>query len=104
MFVLQHQYTPAGLSFQVLKNKDRAVAQLLQEALKEEPDLELTLALLNFSKYGSGSSKYDIDYDDAEAKIGTLINSNGEKFDIDIPISLNGILVQLLCSGTDDFT
>lgn len=90
--MLQHEYTPMGLSFQVLKNKDRAVAQLLQEAIKDEPDLELTLALLDFSQSGCGSSKHDVDYDHEEAQIGSIINTKGEKFGVNIPISLAGPL------------
>ena len=54
VYVLQHEYTEAGLSFHGLKNKDRAVAEVLRLATKEA-DLDVHLAI--FTKNESGSAE-----------------------------------------------
>ena len=54
VYVLQHEYTEAGLSFHGLKNKDRAVAEVLRLATKEA-DLVVHLAM--FSRHESGSAE-----------------------------------------------
>ena len=54
VYVLQHEYTEAGLSFHGLKNKDRAVAEVLHLATKEA-DLVVHLAI--FTKNESGSAE-----------------------------------------------
>ena len=54
VYVLQHEYTKAGLSFHGLKNKDRAVAEVLHLATKEA-DLDVHLAI--FTKNESGSAE-----------------------------------------------
>ena len=46
VYVLQHAYTEAGLSFHGLKNKDRAVAEVLCLATKEA-DLDVHLAIFD---------------------------------------------------------
>ena len=55
VYVLQHEYTEAGLSFHRLKNKDCAVAEALRSATKEA-DQVVHLAI--FSKHQSGSAEY----------------------------------------------
>ena len=55
VYVLQHEYTEAGLSFHGLKNKDCAVAEALRSATKEA-DQVVHLAI--FSKHQSGSAEY----------------------------------------------
>ena len=60
VYVLQHEYTEAGLSFHGLKNKDRAVAEVLRLAAKEA-DLDVHLAI--FNRHESGSAEHT-GYDD----------------------------------------
>ena len=55
VYVLQHEYTEAGLSFHGLKNKDCAVAETLRLATKEA-DLVVHLAI--FSEHQSGSAPF----------------------------------------------
>ena len=54
VYVLQHAYTEAGLSFHGLKNKDRAVAEVLRLATKEA-DLDVHLAV--FDRHESGPAE-----------------------------------------------
>ena len=55
--VLQHQYTQAGLSFNGLKNRDRAVAQVLCMAAQES-ELDVHLAILTKRDSGSAEENY----------------------------------------------
>ncbi len=59
IYVLQHEYTQAGLSFHGLKNKDRAVAQVLR-LVGQEAELEVHLAIITKNESGSAeSNSYD---------------------------------------------
>ena len=55
VYVLQHAFTEAGLSFHGLKNKDQAVAEVLRSATKEA---DLVVHLVIFSRHESGSAEY----------------------------------------------
>ena len=46
VYVLQHAYTEAGLSFHILKYKDHAIAEVLCLATKEA-DLDVHLAIFD---------------------------------------------------------
>jgi hypothetical protein len=59
LYVLQHAYTPAGLSFQALKGADAAAAQVLAAAAGEA-GCDLHVALLTVEE--SGSAEYDDSY------------------------------------------
>eukprot|EP00029_Vermamoeba_vermiformis_P004972 TRINITY_DN1599_c0_g3_i2.p1 TRINITY_DN1599_c0_g3~~TRINITY_DN1599_c0_g3_i2.p1 ORF type:complete len:554 (-),score=61.78 TRINITY_DN1599_c0_g3_i2:733-2394(-) len=95
LFVLHHQYTPAGLSVQVLKNQDRAIAQMLQEAIKGL-NFEMYLGLLDYTKSG-GAEGYDGDYTlmddcaDEDWNVHSLVNLNGERIKADFSISKSDI-------------
>ena len=52
IYVLQHEYTQAGLSFRGLKNRDRAVAQVLR-LVSREVALDVYLAIITKSESGS---------------------------------------------------
>ena len=54
-YLLEHQYCEASLSFEALKNVDRAVADLLMNARKEE-DFDLHLATVSVTQEWSGYS------------------------------------------------
>lgn len=52
LYVLQHAYTPAGLSFQALKGADAAAAQVLDAAARQS-GCDLHVALLTIEESGS---------------------------------------------------
>lgn len=52
VWVLDHEYSEGGLSFDTLKNADAAVAQVLAEAA-ERADCELHAAVLRIEEFGS---------------------------------------------------
>ena len=54
VYVLQHAFTEAGLSFHGLKKKDQAVAEVLRSATKEADLVHLAI----FSRHESGSAEY----------------------------------------------
>ena len=60
-YLLEHQYSEASLSFQLLKNVDRAVADILTEA-KKSIDFDLYLAQVNVSEYWSAEFEYGCVY------------------------------------------
>lgn len=92
---MQHEYTPAGLSVNVLKNKDRAMAQVLQEAIKGQ-DFDMYLALLKYTKSGGAdTTSYYGDYkmmdvDDEEFNLYSFVGVHGERPDISVPIDESG--------------
>ena len=55
IYVLQHDYTQAGLSFGGLKNKDRAVAQVLR-LVSQQVELDVHLAIVTKNESGSAES------------------------------------------------
>ncbi len=65
---------------------------MLQEAINDEPDLELVLALIGIQKFGTDSNDYDIEYGNGpeKVKIRSVVYSNGEKYDVDMPIYASG--------------
>jgi len=64
--MLEHQYCKASLSFQMLKNGDKALAEVLQQA-KKEAEFDLYLSVVELTQYFSatyyGRGKYTIDDD-----------------------------------------
>jgi hypothetical protein len=57
LYVLQHAYTPAGLSFQALKGADAAAAQVLAAAA-QQAGCDLHVALLTVEENGSAEEAY----------------------------------------------
>ena len=56
-YLLEHQYCEASLTFQLLKNTDRAVARVLSQA-KNEVEFDLYLANVNLVENWSASCSY----------------------------------------------
>ena len=77
-----------SVSIQQLRKRDRAIVQLLQEAVKDDLDAEVTLGLIKYSKYSD--SEYEVDFYDEDVKINALISSNGEKFEVEMSLPLTG--------------
>ncbi len=82
-FMLEHRYTPAGLSFRGLKNGDRAVAQLLRQA-QEEAQLELYLAIVTRTESGGAEgdsySGYDLaDVDEENVEVDNWIDARDDR-------------------------
>ena len=57
-YLLEHQYCDASLSFRLLKNGDRAVADVLTQA-KNEVEFDLYLAKVNMEQNWTASCSYD---------------------------------------------
>ena len=86
VYLLEHHYTQAGLSFGALKNGDAALAQVLREAAIEA-DCALHLGIVHIEEsgwaeytggYGGRSSRWDHDdEDDAEEyEVGEVCDSH----------------------------
>ena len=83
IWVLEHSYSEAGLSFETLKNGDRAVAGALAMA-SEQAECELFASIVHISEYfnawyvGDAFSHYDEFADDdlTDYEIGELIESD----------------------------
>lgn len=73
-WLLEHQYSPAGLSFAGLKNADAALAKVLREAARRA-DCALHLGIVHIEEYGSaeylggfyGPRGWGDDYGDEDA-------------------------------------
>ncbi len=67
VWLLEHEYSEGGLSFETLKNTDAAIAQVLAEAA-DRVDCELHVAVLKIEEYGlpevDGYSPWGWDDDD----------------------------------------
>lgn len=59
-YLLEHQYCDASLSFSALKNRDRAIADLLQSA-RREVNFDLYLSTVTKTECWSGSHSYGCD-------------------------------------------
>ena len=74
-WVLEHQYSEAGLSLEALKNGDAAVARLLAAAA-EQADCALHAAILHLEEWGGAEYSYQGDYwggdDDVDAEMGEV--------------------------------
>lgn len=57
-WLLEHQYTPAALSFQALKNRDAALAQVLTQAALRAGCV-IHLAIVHLEESGSAEIEYD---------------------------------------------
>ncbi len=79
----------------MLKNKDRAMVQILQEAIKDE-GFDLYLALLDKTKSGSAECEgYRSGYSMGEVyeediTLHSLVNAKGERADVDIAVDDSG--------------
>ncbi len=86
IWILEHEYSEAGLSFEALKNGDRAVAGALALAT-EQADCELFTSIVHISEVfdawysGGGFNYYDYydsfaDDDPTDYEVGELVESN----------------------------
>ena len=73
VWVMEHDYTMAGLSFDTLKNADDAVARVLVEAAKLA-DFELFAALVSITEVGDGG--WDDEYYDVEFEFDEIYEWN----------------------------
>jgi len=82
-FILEHSYTQRGLSFGLLKNKDRSMVEILLKTLNEE-DYELCLGSValhrsgmnNYNDYNGDNFKFEDD--GGGYTISNLINKHGQ--------------------------
>lgn len=58
IYLLDHEYTMAGLSFNVLKGHDEEIVSLITAANRDKKLVECALALVKQVKSGSASSRY----------------------------------------------
>ena len=76
-WVLEHEYSEAGLSFAALKNRDAAVARLLAAAA-EDADCALHAAILHLEEWGAADYDFGDSYwgwdgpDDADARLAEV--------------------------------
>ena len=80
-YMLNHKYCEASLSFKLLKNADRAIAEVLVEANKQKSFcLYLGTVTLHQTCTGDGYSRYDIEIDDVENNFeaDSLVSPSGE--------------------------
>lgn len=66
VWLLDHQYSEEGLSFETLKNTDAAVARVLGDAA-DRADCELYAAVLRIEEYGTPEYHWGWDDDDPDA-------------------------------------
>ena len=93
--ILEHKYCEASLSFQMLKNGDRALAEVLLQA-KKEVEFDLYLSIVNFTECFSatyyGRGKYTIDDDgDGEVSASNLTTYDGEKLSSNIELEVDSM-------------
>ena len=77
VWLLEHEYSEDGLSFDTLKNTDAAVAKVLREAA-DHAEFELNAAVLRIEEWGSpefhlGYDRWDWE-DDVSATMGELVD------------------------------
>lgn len=60
-WLLEHEYSPAGLSFSGLKGRDAAIAKLLRQAASEA-DCALHLAIMHIEESGAAEPDYETYY------------------------------------------
>jgi hypothetical protein len=76
------------------QNKDRALAQVLQESIKDE-EFDMYLGFLNYCQAGMADGGHRMGYsieevDREDYEIHALVDTNGEPADIKIPITSFG--------------
>ncbi len=85
VWVLEHEYSEGGLSFDTLKNADAAVAQVLGDAA-DRADCELHAAVLRIEEYGSPMHEgfyhswdwgLDLEWDDEWDDVGPEADMDG---------------------------
>jgi len=96
--MLEHKYCEASLSFQMLKNGDRALAEVLLQA-KKEIEFDLYLSIVNFTEHFSatyyGRGKYTIDgYGDDEFSANCLTAYDGEKLSSSVKLEIDSMFPQ----------
>lgn len=74
ILMLEHSYTPDGLSFEGLKNKDRAVAQVLLRA-REEIELDVYLAIVEREETGGGDGDSRSGWDIVDPEAVTTLST-----------------------------
>ena len=90
-YLLEHKYCPASLNFQLLKNTDRAVADVLTQA-KIEFQFDLYLAQVNLLQNWSashGCGYYSDDYEEEELMDETVTAGNLKSLDGQCISSIN---------------
>ena len=104
-YVLDHNYCKASLSFGLLKNGDRAKAEVILEAekqvkfclylgtvtLEQGCSLEQGYSMSDYGNYGYGCSREDYDVEDIineSLTVDTLVSSTGDFLDDSIYIEL----------------
>jgi len=60
-WLLEHQYSPAGLSFSALKGRDAALAKMVRQAA-QRADVALHLGIVHIEESGSAEPYFDGDY------------------------------------------
>ena len=88
-YMLNHQYCKASLSFKLLKNADRAIAEVLLEANKQKGFyLYLGTVTLHQIYSGEGDDTYIYDY----FKANSLVSPSGATLDSSIHLDKNAIV------------
>ena len=102
-YMLNHRYCEASLSFKLLKNADRAIAEVLLEANKRK-DFCLYLGNVTLHQIcsGSGYSRYDMDIHEVEDTFtaGSLVSPSGETL-YSIDLDDNAIVPSDVFDGAD---
>ena len=80
VWLLEHEYSEGGLSFETLKNTDAAVAQVLGEAA-DRADCELHAAVLRIEEYGTPEFHGDWGWDDDDDAVMDEVYERWEALD-----------------------
>jgi hypothetical protein len=67
VWLLEHQYSPAGLSFSRLKGKDAALAKVVRHAARRA-GCALHLGIVHIEESGAAEPYFDVDYDRARRR------------------------------------
>lgn len=81
IYMLEHSYTPDGLSFAGLKNKDRAIAQVLLRA-REEIELDVYLAIVEREENGGGDAYSGWDISETITTLSEWVTLDGSKSEL----------------------
>ncbi len=94
IWILEHQYSESGLSFNTMKNGDLAVASALSEAVAQVPECEIYAANLeiqeqyyaydndgyHYDSYGSSGSDFEIDeFIEGDIDLNNWVSVSGSK-------------------------
>ncbi|KAJ3043357.1 hypothetical protein HK097_001773 [Rhizophlyctis rosea] len=87
-YILDHEYTAAGLSFNGLKNKDAVIAALLQQAVRTSGS-HFHVFLAQLERHESGVCGYDHGYEtmdevtDSSMELKSLLGADGRRYQWD---------------------